>query len=58
MEETKKPVHSKTLWINLILAAASFFPQVKDNITPDILGTVFLIANTILRFATKTSIVK
>lgn len=57
MTDSKKPYQSKTLWVNLLLAIASFFPQVKDNVTPDLLGSVFLVINTILRFTTKTPIV-
>lgn len=54
--EAKKPYQSWTLWSNLLLAAAAFFPQVKDHVTPDLLGSVFFIVNTILRAKTSTGI--
>lgn len=55
-ESSKRPYQSKTLWFNLILSAASFFPQVKDQVTPDLLGAIFLVMNTILRFKTSSGI--
>lgn len=57
-DDVKKPYQSKTLWFNLVLAAASFFPQVKEHVTPDLVGTIFLVVNALLRFATKTPIAK
>lgn len=52
-QESKKPWQSKTLWVNLIVAAAAFFPAIGPYLTPEVLGTVFLVANTVLRFVTK-----
>lgn len=55
--ENKKPWQSKTLWANVILAVVSFFPgPAKDFVTPENLGTLFLIVNTILRFVTKSGV--
>jgi hypothetical protein len=53
---TKKPYQSLTLWSNLILAAASFFPIVKELVTPDLLGAIFFVVNTALRFKTNSGI--
>jgi len=52
--ETKKPWQSKTLWVNLLLAALAFFPQV--SVSPEIVGVVFTVANFILRLVTKKPI--
>ena len=54
--EPKKPWQSRTLWVNLLIAGASFIPAVKEFVTPDIISTLFLVANTILRFTTKTGV--
>ena len=54
--ESKKPWFSKTLWVNAIMAFASFFPGVQDLITPDLISVIFLVVNTVLRFTTKKAI--
>ncbi len=56
MEPTKSPFQSVTLWTNLILALLSFVPAVKEHVTPDLLGTVFALANAALRFKTKSAV--
>lgn len=54
--EVKKPWQSKTLWANLLMAVASFFPQVSGILTPEVLGTIFMVVNTGLRFVTDKKI--
>ncbi len=51
----KKSWQSKTLWANLFMAGIAFFPGVNQFFLehPQALMAVFLIVNTILRFATK-----
>ncbi len=54
--DPKKAFKSKTLWVNFIMSGLSFVPAVQAVVTPDVLGVIFFVANTILRFMTKTSI--
>lgn len=56
--ETKKPWQSKTNWLALISAAASFFPPVQEYIAqnPETYATVLSIAFMILRQITKDKI--
>lgn len=53
---TKKPWESKTNWANLIMAAASFFPQIQEHLGPSALGAIFFGVNLVLRFITKTPV--
>lgn len=55
MEQAKKPFwQSKTLWTNLIMGVFAFIvPWVGENITPDVLVSIFAGVNMILRFITK-----
>lgn len=55
-KDSKKPWHSKTLWINFGMAIAAFFPQVQSAVTPETMATAFGVVNTILRFVTKSGI--
>lgn len=52
-EGGKKPWQSKTLWINLILAILAFFPQFREFVTAEHIGTIFTVVNIVLRFVTK-----
>jgi hypothetical protein len=54
--ETKKPWQSKTLWVNTIMALAAFFPSISGVVTPEAIGTLFMVVNTILRFTTEKKI--
>jgi len=56
MGDSKKPWQSKTLWINLGMAIAAFFPQVQDHVSVETMGTVFSVVNVLLRFVTKTGV--
>ena len=40
---------SKTLWVNLVMAAAAFFPAISDKLDVDTVATLFAGVNTILR---------
>lgn len=52
----KKPWESKTNWANLIMAAATFFPQIQEHLGPSSLGAVFFLVNVALRFVTKSAV--
>ena len=53
-----KPVlKSKTIWINLILAVAAFFPVLRDTVSEDVLLQVFAVVNIVLRLVTKDKVV-
>lgn len=52
----KKAWQSKTLWVNLLMAAGAFIPPIQPFLTPETLSTVFLVVNTVLRFVTKDGI--
>jgi hypothetical protein len=56
LADAKKPYASKTLWINFIMAGTSLIPSVKEAMTPDVLGVIFFVVNTVLRFVTKSGI--
>ena len=53
----KPMIKSKTVWFNLIIAAAAFFPQLKEVVTPEMLNQLFVVVtlfgNLLLRKATK-----
>ena len=53
MEPVKKSWKSKTLIVNLMIAAAAFFPGVADKVTPEAMMQLIAVVNIILRFATK-----
>ena len=56
--ESKSPLKSRTLWINLIVAVAAFIPSVKDFVAanPDILLWGFSALNVVLRIITKKQV--
>lgn len=54
-----KPVYlSKTLWMNLVLAIAAFFPVVQVYIAahPEAVALFFVGVNVVLRLVTKTGV--
>lgn len=58
MENKKLIYQSKTLYVNLILAIAAFFPSVQQYISshPEIFTTGFAVLNILLRVVTKSGI--
>ncbi|TXH10646.1 MAG: hypothetical protein E6R04_04755 [Spirochaetes bacterium] len=56
MGDSKKPWQSKTIWINLGMALAAFFPQVQDHVNVDTFGVIFGAVNFLLRLTTKTGV--
>lgn len=54
----KSPLLSKTLWMNLIVAAAAFIPVAQSYISghPSVFAIGFAAANFILRLVTKQAI--
>ncbi len=56
--ETKPIYLSKTVWANVILAAAAFIPAVNEYLqaNPEILGLGFALVNTLLRLITKDKV--
>lgn len=51
-EDIKFAGKSKTLWINAALTVVAFFPQVQAILTPETVGAIFGLVNTVLRFLT------
>ena len=49
----KKPWESRTMWANVIMVIASFFPIVQDFLTPDKMIMVMGAVNAGLRMITK-----
>ena len=47
---------SKTLWVNLIMAIAAFFPQVQDKLSVEQMAAGITAVNAILRATTKEGI--
>lgn len=47
---------SKTLWINLLMAIAAFFPAVQAHLDAETMGMVFAGVNGILRVVTKEKV--
>lgn len=58
MNNPKLIYQSKTLWVNLALAIAAFFPNIQAYISahPDIFATGFAILNIVLRLVTKSGV--
>jgi hypothetical protein len=56
MEPVKKSYHSKTLWINALVAVAQFFPKMRELVTPETMLQLMLVINMILRFVTKDKV--
>lgn len=56
MEPSKSAFKSKTLWVNLIVAVAAFFPGVAEKLSPEVVLQALAVVNMILRFVTKDKI--
>lgn len=56
--ENKAPYKSKTLWVNLLMAVAAFFPAAQAVIQnhPEAVMAGFGIINMVLRLVTKDKI--
>ena len=58
--ESKSPLMSKTLWVNLILALGAIFgskwPEVAEVVTGENVALLFSFVNMVLRSVTKESI--
>lgn len=54
----KKPWQSKTLWINLLIAASAFVPQVHTLLVanPEVVAAVFAGLNIVLRLISKDKV--
>lgn len=54
----KRPWTSKTVWVNLVMAAAAFIPGVGQLISqnPEAAGMIVAGINTILRLITKEKV--
>lgn len=48
---------SKTLWVNLIVGIAAFFPAVAEKVNPVTVMQAMTFINIILRFVTKDKVV-
>jgi len=55
----KKPWLSKTIWMNILLLVASFYPPIGNLVSnnPELLAGFFAIVNVVLRLVTKKPIV-
>lgn len=56
LEESKPWWQSKTLWVNIVMVAAVFFPPIKELLTEEVIVTIMGVVNSILRFFTKKAI--
>lgn len=58
MNDTKPTYLSKTLWLNLILAIAAFFPNISSVVQshPELTIAGFAIANMIMRVVSKSEL--
>lgn len=57
LQQSKAWYLSKTLWTNFILGVAVYiFPQIGENISEDLLVSIFAVVNIILRAVTKDKI--
>lgn len=48
---------SKTLWVNLVMAIAAFFPQVQAHLDGEQMAAGITAVNAIIRMTTKEGIV-
>jgi len=55
-EQVKRPWQSRTLWVNLIMAAVPFIPGSEAFLNEQSLGAMFLVVNSVLRAVTKSKI--
>ena len=54
----KKWWQSKTLWSNLLLGVAAFFPSVQAFLSPEIIAGIFAGVNALLRiFGTDSALI-
>lgn len=55
---TKPSYQSKTLWFNLVMAVAAFFPGVSDFVSahPELVPVAFAVVNIVLRFVSKDKV--
>lgn len=57
MEQATSPLKSKTLWVNVVLAAGTaVLQEVTKTLDPTTVGVVFAIVNGVLRLVTKRPI--
>lgn len=57
IQQSKAWYLSKTMWTNFILGVAVYiFPQIGENISEDLLVSIFAVVNIILRAVTKDKI--
>jgi len=56
--DSKKPLQSKTLWLNLMVALIAFFPEVSEAVksNPEYSMVFFALVNFVLRLVTKGKI--
>lgn len=48
--ENSKPFWlSKTMWANLLMGVAAFFPKIRDLASPEVMSSAFVLVNMILR---------
>ena len=58
MEQGKSLLQSKTFWTNLVMGLASFLipKEYGDMLSPEILASVFVVVNIVLRLISKDSV--
>lgn len=56
--DNKSVLQSKTIWVNLIMAVAAFFPSVQTYISahPELIPTAFAVLNILIRLVTKQGV--
>lgn len=51
---------SKTIWINILMSASMILPSIANlpslQVSPEIMGLVLVVVNTVLRLVTKDSL--
>lgn len=57
-QESKSPLKSKTLWVNLLFAVLAFIPPVQTFLVaqPELVGIIVAGVNVLLRMLTKNKI--
>jgi len=58
MDNSKSPLLSKTLWINVLMAVLAFLPGVDAVVkaNPEVVALVITAVNFVLRLITKTQL--
>ena len=58
MESKKKPWHSKTQWVSLLVAVAGFFPGAGEFVAsnPEFVGILVGVVFSLLRISTDSTI--